>query len=376
MRELSGLQAQGHQLCRDGRAVPRIVFDPGSRLQPELPTDGTALASAERCVPPKTPSSTPLPVLSVITPAYNAEAYVASCIESVLGQTFADLELVIVDDGSTDGTADLIASFAQRDSRVRGFRGPNRGISYARNVALRHSRGRYLALLDADDEWAPSFAATMVRILDRQPSVGVVVGNAVNLGGPFNGKPVRPWPADPREIRFVDMIEHEDAVFIMSVFRREVYESIGGFNERLHRSEDYEFWLRAAAAGVAFLTHPVPLGRYRRLPGSMSSNELAMFEAIMEVLRAARGFRHRARAEELGAIDRQLEKLGVAYLLTKGKAALLRKDFVEARSHFWELYRRGGGVAFAAASVGLHVAPTAVLGAYRARLQALEAKTS
>ena len=338
-------------------------------MERRLPQQNAAVSSPS-------PRSTSRPVLSVITPAYNAEAYVALCIESVLGQTLGDFELLIVDDGSTDGTSDIIAGFAQRDPRVRGFRGPNRGVSHARNVALRHSRGRYLALLDADDMWEPSFAATMVRILDRQPSVGVVVGNAWNLGGPFDGKPVRPWPADPHEVRFIDMIEQEDAVFIMSVFRREVYEAIGGFNERLHRSEDYEFWLRAAAADVAFLTHPVPLGRYRRVPGSMSSNELAMFESIMQVLRAARGFRHRARAEELGAIDRQLDRLAGAYLLTKGKAALLRKDFVEARSHFWELYRRGSGVVFAAASVGLRVAPRAVLGAYRARLHALEARTS
>ncbi len=315
-------------------------------------------------------------MLSIITPAYNAEAYVGACIESVLGQTFGDLELVIVDDGSTDGTTELIRRFAAQDARVRGFRGPNRGVSYARNVALRHSRGRYLALLDADDQWDPSFAATMIGILERQPAVAVAVGNALNLGGPHDGRPVRPWPAEPRELRFLDMIEHEDAVFIMSVFRRTVYDAIGGFNERLHRSEDYDFWLRAAAAGFTFVTHPAPLGQYRRLPGSMSSNELAMFESIMQVLRDARGFRHRARAEELAAIDRQLEKLSAAYVLTKGKAALLRKDFVEARSHFWELYRRGCGVSFAAASLGLRVAPQAVLSAYRARLHSLEARTS
>ncbi|MEQ1726985.1 MAG: glycosyltransferase [Vicinamibacterales bacterium] len=325
-------------------------------------------------MPPQSPRSTPAPLLSVITPAYNAEAYVASCIESVLGQTFGDLELLVVDDGSTDATAEVIAGFAARDPRVRGFRGPNRGPSHARNVALRHSRGRYLALLDADDQWEPAFASTMVRILERQPAVGVVVGNALNRGGALDGRPVRPWPADPREIRFIDMIEHEDAVFIMSVFRREVYDAIGGFNERLHRSEDYEFWLRAAAADVTFLTHPVPLGRYRRSAGSLSANEAAMFESIMQVLRNARGFRHRARADELGAIDRQLDRLAADYLLTKGKAALLRKDFVEARSHFWELYRRGRGVSFAAASVVLRVAPQAVLRAYRARLQTLEGR--
>ena len=132
-------------------------------------------------MPLQPPRSTASPALSVITPAYNAEAYVADCIESVLGQTFDDLELLIVDDGSTDGTADLIAKYAAQDARVRGFRGPNCGVSHARNVALQHSRGRYLALLDADDQWDPSFAATMVSILERQPEVGVDRGECARI---------------------------------------------------------------------------------------------------------------------------------------------------------------------------------------------------
>lgn len=317
------------------------------------------------------------PVLSVITPAYNVEPYLARCIESVLSQTLRDLELVVVDDGSTDGSAAIIAEFAARDERVRGFRGPNRGVSHARNVAMQHARGRYFAFLDGDDEWDPTFAQTLVRVLDKQPNVAVVTGNALNLGGGvLDGRPVRPWPAEPREIRFVDMIEHEDSVFIQSVFRREVYETIGGFNESLFRSEDYEFWLRAAAGGFTFLTHPEPLGKYRRRSGSLTTNQDGMFEDIMKVLASARGFRHRARAEELGAIDRQLERLQCEFLLTKAKAAMLRRDFAEARSRFWELYRRGRGLPYAAVSVGLRVAPGLVLSRYRARLRALEQTAS
>ena len=313
------------------------------------------------------------PVLSVITPAYNVEPYLARCIESVLNQTLRDLELVVVDDGSTDGSAAIIAEFAGRDDRVRGFRGPNRGVSHARNVAMQHARGRYFAFLDGDDEWEPAFAQTLVRLLDKQPNVAVVTGNALNLGGGvLDGRPVRPWPAEPREIRFVDMIEHEDSVFIQSVFRREVYDTIGGFNEALFRSEDYEFWLRAAAAGFTFLTHPEPLGKYRRRSGSLTTNHAGMFEDIMKVLASARGFRNRARADELGAIDRQLERLQSEYLLSKAKAAMLRRDFGEARSHFWELYRRGRGLPYAAVSLGLRVAPGLVLNRYRARLRALE----
>ncbi len=158
---------------------------------------GTRLASAGRRVrtpiDPQTPAS---PSLSVITPAYNVERYLPRCIESVLGQTWQDLELVVVDDGSTDRTADVISDYAAQDSRVRGFRGRNRGVSYARNVAMKHARGRYFGFIDGDDEWEPTFASTLIGVLEREPQVAVVTGNALNAGGgALDGRPVRPWPA-------------------------------------------------------------------------------------------------------------------------------------------------------------------------------------
>jgi len=331
------------------------------------------LASSAACVATNQRSTSSPPVLSVITPVYNLEGYVGGCIGSVLGQTLHDLELVIVDDGSTDETSAVVAQYAASDSRVRGFRGPNRGVSHARNVAMQHARGRYFAFLDGDDRWEPSFATTLVGLLERRPEFAVVVGNALSVGGSvLDGHPVLPWPDEAREIGFVDMIERDNSVFIMSVFRREVFETIGGFNEALSRSEDYEFWMRAAAAGFRFVTHPEPLGRYHRRLGSSSSDSAAMFESMMKVLASARGFRHRARADELGAIDRKLERLQADYLLSKGKSALLRRDYEEACSHFWELYRRGEGLTHAAVSVGLKISPGLVFKAYKARLRGLE----
>lgn len=321
---------------------------------------------------PVPPSRMPLPpsppTLTVITPAYNVEPYLARCIESVLGQSLTDLEMIVVDDGSTDGTADVIAHYAARDERVRGFRGPNRGVSHARNVALQDAHGRYIALLDGDDEWEPAFANTLVRQLERQKEFAIVCGNGLNLGGPLDGRPVKPWPAPAREIRMIDLIEHEDAMFIMSIFRREVYEALGGFNESLSRSEDYEFWMRAAAAGFRIVTCPEPLSRYRRRSDSMSADQSAMFDSIITVLKQARGFRHRARTEELAAIDRKLDALSSARLLSLGKMALMRRNYAEARSHFWELYRRGNGLPFAAASLGLRIAPALAMPLYRAQL--------
>ena len=126
----------------------------------------------------------------MITPAYNVERYLPRCIESVLGQTWQDLELVIVDDGSTDRTADVISDYAAQDSRVRGFRGRNRGVSYTRNVAMKHARGRYFGFIDGDDEWEPTFASTLIGVLAREPQVAVVTGTRSTpeavpwMGGP------------------------------------------------------------------------------------------------------------------------------------------------------------------------------------------------
>lgn len=317
------------------------------------------------------------PVLSAITPVYNVADYIHRCIESVLSQTLSDLELLVVDDGSTDETPRIVQDYAARDLRVRMFRGPNRGVSHARNVAMRHARGRYLAFLDGDDEWDPRFAMTLVGALERQPEMAIATGNAVNDGGgALDGRLVRPWPEEPREITFLDMIEREDAVFIMSVFRREVFDAIGGFNESLCRSEDYEFWLRAAATGFRVLAYPQPLGRYRRRSGSASADQTAMIDAMMTVLARARGFRGRARADELAAIDRQIARLSSMRLLCAGKAALLRRDFAGARTAFLELYREDNRVQHALLWASLLLAPRLVLKAYEARLARLERTAS
>ena len=101
-------------------------------------------------------SSPPAPVVSVITPAYNAERYIEHTLESALRQTFREFELLVVDDGSTDGTAAIAQRYAEKDARFRVLRQTNRGIAAARNLAMRRARGRYLALLDSDDLWFPT----------------------------------------------------------------------------------------------------------------------------------------------------------------------------------------------------------------------------
>jgi GT2 family glycosyltransferase len=265
-------------------------------------------------------------------PAFNAGRYISSAIDSALAQTFADLEVLVVDDGSTDDTADIVASAVARDSRVRLLRQRNGGVSVARNAALRVARGRYIALLDSDDVWLPGFLEAQVALLESRPDIAVVTANAFFLGGPRDGQPARPFP-DPRpHPTAAEMIADETAVFIMSVFRREVCEAIGGFDETKATNEDYDFWLRAAHAGFRFLRNDTPLGQYRSHSDSLSANESRMQRGILVVLNE-----HRPRVadhpEESTVLERQIARFETELLASEARCALETGDYRSAARH-------------------------------------------
>ena len=250
----------------------------------------------------------PPPRVSVIMPAFNVAAYIEAAVRSAFAQTVTDAEVVVADDGSTDATPEVLARLQQEfGERLVVVRGENRGLPSARNAALARARGRYFALLDSDDYWAPEFLAAQLSILEGQPEVAIVTGNGWYHGGPLNGRPVRPHP-DPRpEPVLASIIEDERAIFVMSVFRREVYETIGGFNESFRTNEDYEYWLRAAAAGFRFKRNSEPLAYYRVRDESLSADEERMIRGI---LRVYRHFRPSIayREPEVAALDRQVRR--------------------------------------------------------------------
>src|SRR4051812_5827779 len=219
-------------------------------------------------------------------PAYNVEPYLAESIESVLAQTYRDLELVIVNDGSTDGSLAIAERYrAAHPERIVIVSQQNRGLAGARNAALRAARGTVFALLDSDDTWAPTFLAEQRAILDADSTVAIVTGNALNRGGDQDGRPVRPVIDTQPVPDLVEILRDETAVFIMSVFRREVYERIGGFDETFRTNEDYDYWIRAALAGFPFARNPRPLGLYRRHANSLSASEVRMITGILRVFR-------------------------------------------------------------------------------------------
>jgi glycosyltransferase involved in cell wall biosynthesis len=268
-------------------------------------------------------------LVSIITPAFNSEAHLPATIESCLDQTYRDFELLIVDDGSTDGTAAVATRYARADSRVRVFRTPNRGMSAARNLAIENASGAFLTFLDSDDMWMPEFLATQIATLNSQPWIDVVTTNTINIGNHRHGTPYWPPSADIRQISLLEMIVREDAVHILSVVRRSVVDRVGGFDPSFRGNEDYHFWLRAAAAGCRFAADFTPRGYYRRRQDSVSSDERRMLAGIMRVLRELRP-RCGSGSPEVRAIDAQLRRFERALLVADARECITRGDSVGA----------------------------------------------
>jgi glycosyltransferase involved in cell wall biosynthesis len=283
-----------------------------------------------------------MPAVSVILPAYNSAAYLAAAIDSVRIQTYADFELIVVNDGSTDDTPSIAEARARQDPRIRVLHRPNGGIAAARNEGLRVATAPAIAILDSDDTWEPEFLEAQLAILAEGPQIDVVTGNAWFLGGPHDGDPARPFP-DPRpQPTLATIIADETAVFIMSVFRRWVYEAIGGFDESFRTNEDYDFWLRAARAGFRFARNDRPLGHYRRGHDSLSADDLRMVIGILRVYEKLRG----ALAElphERSLLDAQIVRFEGVLHEVQARRAIASRDFAAATEHLAALQDRRGG---------------------------------
>lgn len=297
-----------------------------------------------------------MPTVSVITPAYNVEPYIGEAIRSALAQTYTDFELIVVDDGSKDGTADVVRSMAPDDKRVKLVQQANRGLAGARNSALRAARGEFFALLDSDDVWEPEFLAEQMAIMAARPEVDIVTGNGWYLGGAKHGQLARPYP-DPRPAPdLASIIGDEWSVFIMSVVRRRVYTTIGPFDETMRSNEDYDFWLRAAVANFTFARNDRPLGHYRIRADSLSASDVRMIRGILHVYTKLRPV-IAERPREMAILDRQITRFETEWLAAEARLALELADFEAAREHLGALHARRGGAALGVARLLARWAP-------------------
>ena len=227
-----------------------------------------------------------MPRVSVVVPSYNAAAFVARAVDSVLAQTWRDRELMVVDDGSTD---DTLAALARYGQALRVLPQANAGPAAARNHGLAHATGDYVAFLDADDWWEPAKLAAQVALLDANPEIGFcsTATRVVDTAGHTVGD----WPCRPDAGPLPDALFMNGALVSGStsgvLARRALVVAAGGFDEQLRGFEDPDLWIRLAArAGYACI--PQPLTVVVRTPGSVSSHLPNMRKATLASYRKNR----------------------------------------------------------------------------------------
>ena len=205
----------------------------------------------------------PAPRVSFLMAVFDGEAYLDGAVQSVLNQTFQDFEFIVINDGSTDGTAQIIEHYRRLDGRIRVYEQPNRGLVVALNRGMALARGEYIARMDADDISIPERVAVQVAFLDAHPEVGICGTWIETFGG--EGVVVRRYPSDDATIRswllFESVLAHPSIVM-----RRELLVKTGlSYHTGAVHAEDYDLWVRAARH-MALANIPKVLLRYRLHP--------------------------------------------------------------------------------------------------------------
>ena len=209
-------------------------------------------------------------LLSVVIPAYNIEEFILPAVRSVLSQEVESMEVIVVDDGSTDATAEVVTTI--RDDRLRLIRQANRGLAGARNTGIRYARGKYIAFLDGDDVWFPQKVQKQLELMESNVNLGFTYTYSayINQNGERSGQL---WVTSIREPSFKDLIKRNHVMASSVVARKDCVLQAGLFDENLRACEDQEFWVR-----ILYKTKykarllPEVLAGYRVRAGSLTLN--------------------------------------------------------------------------------------------------------
>jgi glycosyltransferase involved in cell wall biosynthesis len=233
------------------------------------------------------------PLVSVIIPAYNAEQFIERTLNSVLCQIYQHLEILVVDDGSTDRTAEIVKSIAQQDHRVILLQQPNSGVAAARNLGIQKSKGEFIAPIDADDIWYPQNLEKQVRcLLQSEPSVGLVYSWSLNIDE--EDSPIEGFCASKIEGKVYKTLLCHNFIGNASatLIRRTCFEKVGGYNCQMKEQnaqgcEDWELYLRIAEH-YQFRVLPEFHVGYRKIINSMSGDYSKMAKSHSLMLQAVR----------------------------------------------------------------------------------------
>lgn len=281
------------------------------------------------------------PLVSAVMPVYNAEQYVAEAIEGVLAQTLTSFEFVIVDDGSTHDSLDIVANYARKDPRIRLSRGNHHGIGHARNVGARLARGEFIAVVDADDVSCPQRFLAEARFLQEHPDY-VAVGGKVLFVDP-DGEPLcesELYKQTSEEIDAAHLRCDSGAISHPSaMLRKSALEAVGGYREDFQIAHDLDLFLRLAEVGKLGNV-PRVLIHYRQHVGSICHTKTA--QMVREIDTAVReALTRRGMAERPRAVTHSPEALSVAQQRRKWAWwALGAGHLATARKHAFATLRR------------------------------------
>jgi glycosyltransferase involved in cell wall biosynthesis len=298
------------------------------------------------------------PAVSVVFRAYNCDKYIGQAIESILAQTFQDFEIVVVDDGSTDGTAAILQAYGQRDPRIKVIRNqPNQGPVRTMNIGLRYARGEFIAVHDSDDMSLPQRLETQVNFLRANPQIALVGGGAYFIDEEGEILRIGTLPRKgPEEVRQL-LSEGRTFIHTSVMYRRRCIEAIGWYDEFFAYSHDYDMLIRMADA-FDLVYDPEPLVKWRKLNSGITGRKKQAQAAFGELAR----LRHKAQkegtildlqqeynrlitsAERADHGERQQPSSDASYYYNIGVQLLEQGKHQTARRRFGQALKAGGGV--------------------------------
>lgn len=274
--------------------------------------------------------------VSVIVPVFNAEQFLAKTLESVLSQTYADIELIVVDDGSTDGSARILADYTDHICLIRQA---NAGQSAARNAGARIATGRYLAFLDGDDIWYPEKLSREVKVFNERPHA-VLVHSEVDWMDE-DGIVYRRGMTRQQRARDRSRLTHLtglDVSFILPsamVVRRESFEEVGGFDTALHSGEDLDLPIRLRTLGeIVFVADSGLCYRIHRKSLTRSGGDIRHASGERLCRKLAERFAHdREKALQLDALFAEHYRMWAVEYFKKGQMRKVWGLVIRAASH-------------------------------------------
>lgn len=318
-----------------------------------------------------TVNSTSSPRVSVIIPSYKTADLIAGCLDSVFAQSYTDFEAIVVNDGSPD-TPQLEKVLDPYMERIVYLRQENKRAAGARNHAIRHARGEFLAFLDSDDSWMPDHLARQMRLFAADPSLDLVYSNSLLVGDPRHEVPFMDKCPSEGEATFPALIVERCQVAISTVVaRKRVIVDAGLFDENLLRCDDYDMWLRAAFCGAKIgYSRNIQARMFIGRPGSLGQSRARMAEGCLIILeKMKQSLPLKDSDREL--VTRRADEIRARYQLEEAKCKLATSEFAEARNLIAEAnrYFQRSSLRLALFGLGFAPKPTAKLVSLWTRLK-------